>query len=190
MHNGAVRRLAVLAVVAIALVSGCGRDASGLTAQQVLDASSGLIRIDPDDRVVMPELKGSTLDASLASTAEHAGKVVVINAWATWCPPCREEIPLLVDAAKASDPNTVAFLGLNVNDDTQAAREFEGLNGVPYPSIVDTDGQLMASIPTLTSQGLPTTVFLDRQGRVAARIAGAVQPGQVDEVIASLEAEE
>ena len=138
----------------------------------------------------MPELSGPTLDGATASTADHLGNVVVVNAWATWCPPCRDEIPLLVDAAKASDPDSVAFLGLNVNDDAEAAREFAGLNGVPYPSIVDGDGSLMATIPTLPSQGLPTTVFVDRQGRVAARIAGAVKPGQVDEVVAALEAEE
>ena len=190
MHNVGVRRVVLLSLALVALVSACGRDSSGLSAQQVLDASSGLVRIEPQDRVPMVDLAGSTLDGGTSSTGEHLGKVVVINAWATWCPPCRDEIPLLVDAAKASDPESVAFLGLNVNDDAEAARDFSGLNGIPYSSIVDADGALMATIPTLPSQGLPTTVFVDRQGRVAARIAGAVKPGQVEDVIAALEAEE
>lgn len=190
MHNDAVRRFALLSLVIVALVSACGRDSSGLTAQQVLDAAGGLIRIEPQDRVPMVDLTGPTLDGPAASIANELGNVVVMNAWASWCGPCRDEIALLVDAAKASDPESVTFLGLNVNDDAEAAREFVGLNGVPYSSIVDPDGALMASIPTLPSQGLPTTVFIDRQGRIAARIAGAVEPGQVEAVVASLEAEE
>lgn len=137
----------------------------------------------------MIPIVGPRLDGGAATTADLLGKVVVINAWASWCAPCREETPLLIDAHRVADPDEVAFLGLNVNDEEVAAREFAAQAQLPYPSVIDAGGGVLGSVPGMAAQGLPTTVFLDRQGRVAARILGPVRPGQVESVVDDLRAE-
>lgn len=172
------------------LLAGCGRQStSAADAVAAVDAATGLTRIAIADRVPMPETAGTTIDGHPARVADALGKVVVLNAWASWCAPCRDEIPRLVSAYEASDRSQVAFLGLNVNDDPASAADFASASDIGYPSISDTDGALFNAIPGLASTGLPSTVFLDRQGRVAARIIGPVHDGQVESVLASLEAE-
>jgi cytochrome c biogenesis protein CcmG, thiol:disulfide interchange protein DsbE len=97
------------------------------------------------------------------------GRPVVVNAWASWCPPCRQELPLFAGAA-ARFGKQVAFLGLDVNDETGAARRFLDQHPVSYPSYFDDGGHAAAWLGHFV--GLPTTVFLDRAGRVVATHAG------------------
>lgn len=90
------------------------------------------------------------------------GHPVVINAWASWCPPCRAEFPVFAQAARRSG-GQVAFLGLDTSDRDGPAREFLAAHHVPYPSYADSDGaaaRVLGGLP-----GLPTTVFLDRRGK-------------------------
>ena len=189
-HNVPVRRPvirplgAVLLVIGAVLLSGCGR-ATASTA----DGTTGMTMIPIAEREPMPSIAGPTIDGGTASLDEARGKVVVVNAWASWCPPCQEEVPLLVASAAASDRSKVAFYGLDVNDDAAAAAAFADTSGISYPSIVDADGSLLAAIPGLGRTGLPSTVILDRQGRVAARIIGPVHEGDVETVVSRLEAE-
>ena len=189
-HNVPVRRPvvqslgAVLLVLGAVLLGGCGR----ATASPA-DGVTGMTIIPIAEREPMPAIAGPTIDGGRASLDEARGKIVVVNAWASWCPPCQEEVPLLVASAAASDRSKVAFYGLDVNDDAAAAAEFAGTAGIPYPSIVDADGSMIAAIPGLGRTGLPSTVILDRQGRVAARIIGPVHEGDVESVVATLEAE-
>lgn len=184
-----MRRLAALVLVTAALVAGCGRaPASGAQAEQVFDAAMGLERIASADRQPLPVVAGATIDGGEASTAQALGTVLVLNAWASWCPPCRKELPLLQASYATADPNAVTFLGLDVNDDPAAAKALAEQTGVGYRSISDPTGALFASLPDLAGAGLPVTLFADRDGRLAARIIGAVQPGQVDDVVAWIEA--
>jgi thiol-disulfide isomerase/thioredoxin len=97
------------------------------------------------------------------------GHPVVINSWASWCPPCRQELPLLA-AAAARDGRRVAFLGLDVNDEPDAARRFLGQHPVSYPSYVDAGGDATTWLGHFV--GLPTTIFLDPGGRVVATHTG------------------
>jgi thiol-disulfide isomerase/thioredoxin len=94
---------------------------------------------------------------------------VVVNAWASWCPPCRLELPLFA-AAAARFGKRVAFLGLDVNDEAGAARRFLAAHPVSYPSVVDDGGRAATWLGHFV--GLPTTVFLDASGRVVATHAG------------------
>jgi thiol-disulfide isomerase/thioredoxin len=108
------------------------------------------------------------------------GKVTVVNAWASWCAPCIEEIPELIAAQKASKDLGVQFLGLNVNDDLESAREFS--QEIPYPSIADPEGRLLALIPGIPPSGLPSTLIVDRNGQIAVRIIGPI----TEEVLTAL----
>ncbi len=97
------------------------------------------------------------------------GRPVVLNLWAAWCPPCREELPLLQREA-AERGSRVAFLGVDVDDRRARARALLEEIFLPYPSIEDPD---RAVLRDLGPAGLPATVILDRRGEVASIRQGA-----------------
>jgi protein SCO1/2 len=98
------------------------------------------------------------------------GHPVVVNAWASWCPPCRSELPLFAAAARRFG-GRVAFLGLNVADADDRARAFLAAHPVGYPSYSDADGAIARSLGA--PQGLPVTLFLDANGGVVRVHVGA-----------------
>ncbi len=168
------------AAIALAALTGCGRDAP-------LSGQVGTTVIDPDDRVRLDGISGVTSDGEEIALADFAGRVVVLNGWATWCEPCREEMPTLVVADESFDDTLVGFLGVNISDDLQAAADFAMEFGVSYPSIVDEDGAIWATIPDIPPSALPSTVIVDKKGRVAVRIIGKVDeatlPGLIQDVV-------
>ncbi len=115
-------------------------------------------------------MAGGTFDV-----ADHRGKVVLINIWGSWCAPCRAEAPALQEAWTLLEPRGVQFLGINTKDDAEgAAIAFEKGQGITYPSVSDQDGQLQLVFrKTLPPKAIPSSIVLDKQGRVAARIIGA-----------------
>jgi thiol-disulfide isomerase/thioredoxin len=164
-----ITMMIVAASLTITSLSGCGRD---------VPASSqvGTTAIAPDDRVKLEGIEGVTSDGEEIALADFSGRVVVLNGWATWCAPCREEMPDLVIADETFDDTIVGFLGVNISDELQAAADFAMEFGVSYPSIVDEDGSIWAQIPDIPPTALPSTVIVDKQGRVAVRIIGKVDP--------------
>lgn len=144
----------------------------------------GLTIIPSEEREQSIVIAGETADGTELSTASLAGDIVVVNAWASWCPPCIEELPLLASAAEAYGDKGVTFLGLNSMDDPIAAASLLGSS--PYRSIDDRDGAILATIPGVPPRSLPSTVILDRQGRIAVRIIGPVRPGQLEGALETL----
>jgi thiol-disulfide isomerase/thioredoxin len=119
-------------------------------------------------------VSGETLDGQQVSLASYAGKVVVVNVWGSWCPPCRAEADDLAAASRELAAEDVVFVGINTRD---ASRDnglsFQRTYDVPYPSIYDPGGRnLLAFRHTLTPNSIPGTVVIDRQGRVAASVLG------------------
>ncbi|MBX6390368.1 MAG: TlpA family protein disulfide reductase [Frankia sp.] len=187
------RRLAGLAfalVVGLAGVTACSgtsADASGGTFGFVQQAP-GEDFAPPNDRSPAPALAGETLvDGETLDVASLRGKVVVVNFWASWCAPCRAEAKSLVELA--NERPDVAFVGVNSKDGESpaAARAFARDFNVPYPSIRDPLGKLSAGWPIAI--GLPSTVVLDPQGRIAARFTGAVAKESLASVLDRLAAE-
>jgi thiol-disulfide isomerase/thioredoxin len=121
-------------------------------------------------------VSGTTLDGRRLSLAAYRGHVVVVNVWGSWCPPCRAEAPMLARAARRLRPRGVVFVGIDSRNPEQAGpRAFVRRYRIPYESIYDPDGRtLLAFHDTLPPNSIPSTVILDRQGRVAASVIGEI----------------
>lgn len=166
-------RIAVLMVAL--LLAGCGASASDPTNGAGFEEGDGTVTIVPAaERVIPPTLAGSTLEQRKVSTKDFAGKVVVINVWGSWCAPCRAEAPELQAAHEELGPG-VEFLGVNTRDlDTAPALAFQRSFKITYPSLFDPNGELLLSFGQLPPKAIPSTVVLDSEGRLAARVVGAV----------------
>ena len=153
-------------LVVVAALSGCAVDDTpkiAIPASAAPSTSQATVIVDaPADRVALPAIPGLTLD----------GTPVVLNAWASWCEPCRLEAPEL--AAFAKENPGIRMVGLNVNDEPGAAKAFAAATGMDYEQVTDANGSILATIPGIPPAGLPSTVVVDGEGRIAARIIGPV----------------
>ncbi|TDT29994.1 TlpA family protein disulfide reductase [Naumannella halotolerans] len=160
----------VATLVALLVLTGCS---SGRTTDGFVSPEPGLTQVPPQERQPAPVLTGTTLTGEPISFADYPGKVLVVNVWGSWCAPCRKEAPELVRASEET-ADVAQFIGINTRDQAPAAAiAFERENGVSYPSIFDVDGQAIVSFAdTLPPNGIPSTLIIDTEGRVAARILG------------------
>jgi thiol-disulfide isomerase/thioredoxin len=120
---------------------------------------------------------------SPVSLAQYRGKIVVMNLWASWCPPCRAEMPDLQRLAAANANRGVAIVGVNEGESPQRARAFAASLGIRFPIWID-DGQRYGRI--YAALGLPTTVVVDRNGVVAKGFDGALTYDQMRAALAAV----
>ena len=189
------RARAVVAAVAAAAtlgLAGCSTGGTEPTAvvRTDLDAGKRITTYAPDDRKPAPALSGPTTDGESFDLAAARGKVVLLNVWASWCSPCRKETPALVSRSKALAPKGAVFVGINTRDEDANATAFEKRYGVPYPSLRDPDGELLAQFRgTVPLSAVPSTVVVDRAGRIAAVALGPVTEEQASAMIEPVLAE-
>ncbi|MFY9635114.1 MAG: TlpA disulfide reductase family protein [Cellulosimicrobium cellulans] len=125
-------------------------------------------------------------DGTPISSSDWSGAVTVLNFWYAACAPCRVEAPHLEALYQEFAPQGVLFYGINVRDEKPAAEAFERTFDVTYPSVQDKDGKvLLAMTSFVPPQAVPTTLVLDKQGRVAARILGGLEKGTLKALITS-----
>ncbi|MEV0582996.1 TlpA disulfide reductase family protein [Nonomuraea sp. NPDC050310] len=128
------------------------------------------------DRKPAPDIKGETLDGGQVALSQYKGKVVVLNFWASWCNPCRAEAPILKDVAAKTKASGVEFLGVDFKDTKTEALAFERSEQPGYPSLFDQPGKVaLAFQGTVPPAAIPSTLIIDKQGRVAARALGAIK---------------
>lgn len=179
------------AILAVAGLTGCGSTSSSAAPDSGFVAGDGsIVVVAPDKRAAAPDITGTTLDGSAFRLADHRGEVVVMNVWASWCAPCRAEAPDLAAVARQFADKGVTFVGIDTRDSTPTAQSFITRFGIPYPSIVDTDGRVQLQFgSTLPPQAIPSTVVIDQQGRVAARVLGRADAATLRGIIEPLLAE-
>jgi thiol-disulfide isomerase/thioredoxin len=115
-----------------------------------------------------PEIELPLFDGETLLLSDLGGKVVVLNFWASWCPPCRWEMPSFEEIWREYKDQDVVFVGIAVSDEEKEARAFAESAGVSYPLGLDAAGEF-ARAYRVTS--LPTTILIDREGNEARKIA-------------------
>ncbi|WP_239455502.1 TlpA family protein disulfide reductase [Nocardioides gilvus] len=164
----------VAALACLLALSGCS-SLSGTGDKDYVSGDGTLRRIAVDEREAPIEFAGEDLDGEPLDLADLRGKPVVVNVWWSACPPCRKEMPYLVEASERTS-EIANFVGINIRDgSTSQAKGFVRKFDVPYPSFFSPDGKaLLPFSGTLPPNAIPSTVVLDAEGRVAASIIGEV----------------
>ncbi|HZW03733.1 MAG TPA: TlpA disulfide reductase family protein [Anaerolineaceae bacterium] len=130
----------------------------------------------------VPNLTLESLDGERVSLNQYRGSVVLINFWATWCPPCQKEIPALDAAYQAYADQGFVILGLDVGESRQAVERYATGIGISYPILLDEDDQWMSRFGGV---GLPMSVLIDRDGQIAETHLGELTPEELDGLLAA-----
>ena len=159
--------------------------------QNYISGDGALTVVAPDSRHEPVVFAGPLDQGGEFSSTEYQGQVLVVNFWYAGCPPCRLEAPDLEALHQEYKDDGVVFVGVNILDQTPTALAFAEEFGVTYPSIMDTNqgAVRLAFAGEVSPNAVPTTVVLDKEGRVAARISGlitdpGVLAGIIDDVMA------
>jgi peroxiredoxin len=176
-----VRRALAALLLSVAVLSGCSTGpgavdvANGGEFRFVAGTPAGEV-IAVEERAAAPEFSGTLLDGTGFTSTELAGDVVVLNFWGSWCAPCRVETPQFQQVYEEVRDSGVQFLGLNVKEtDKQFATAFVESKGITFPSLYDPRGQVALAFRDYPATAVPSTIVLDRAGRVAAVYTGEVR---------------
>ncbi|MEV7245621.1 TlpA family protein disulfide reductase [Streptomyces sp. NPDC093248] len=171
--------LSAMAAVSALTLSACGNGGTsgGGGNTNFVTGNNGIDTASRGKRAAAPDLSGRTIDGKNLDIADYRGKVVVVNVWGSWCGPCREEAQYFAKVSKAYEGKGVQFVGINTRDtSTTPALAFEQEHGIGYPSLYDPTGKLMLRFEkgTLNPQLIPSTLVIDKDGKVAARALEAL----------------
>lgn len=194
-HTGRMRTARLLLVGLLALIL----TLAACTGKDAVDQGSGQFRyvsgtqlgkVYPvNDRKPAGSFTGDLLSGGAFSSSQLAGKVTVINFWATWCPPCVTETPQYDLVYRQYHPKNVDFVGIDTKDERSNAQSFVRNNDISYPMVFDQTGSIALDLGHIPTVALPITVVLDKQGRVAGVYALRLQAKDVENVLNQLLAE-
>jgi thiol-disulfide isomerase/thioredoxin len=180
---------AVLAGVLLIVVLATGWAGGGNSGVTIVNGNASAVVYAAGHRPLAPEFSGTTLTGSKLSFSDYRGKVVVLNFWGSWCVPCREEASTLAAVASKYQPSGVSFLGVDVRDTTASALAFARSFHVAYPSVSDPSSAITldftAKVPIA---GTPTTLVVDRTGRIAGAVFGTVTYSELTAILAKVTA--
>lgn len=136
----------------------------------------GVLYVSLHDNVIKvgdsaPEFSVTTASGKTITNKSFPGKILVVNFWATWCPPCVEETPSLNEFAKAMAPKGLVVLGVSIDKDQKAYSEFLSRYGIAYETATNPDQSISTSFGTF---GWPETYLIDRNGKVIEKYVSAV----------------
>lgn len=177
------------------LAAGCaGTDAArtgpGGTDSRYVAGDGTTEVIEPAKRKAAPPITGTTFDGAAYRLADHRGKTVVINFWASWCAPCRAESPALEQVYQEHKSKGVEFLGVNIKDGRENAKAFLRNVKTTYPNLYDQPGEIALGFrDTVPPNAIPSTIVVDRKGKVAARIIGPTTLSALRRLVSRVAAE-
>lgn len=186
------RALAAAAAAVCLVLTGCSATSGSVDSSTGFVAGDGsTVLLAPEDREAVVEAAGTTLEGAPLDLADLRGSVVVVNLWASWCAPCRAEAGVLESVYTETRAQGVEFVGIvsGGKDSIDNAKAFQRRFDVSYPSMFDGDNSIVLAFRgQLPPSAIPTTLVLDRQGRVAARALGEVDRsrllGMIEPVLA------
>jgi thiol-disulfide isomerase/thioredoxin len=174
-------RVAAIALAAVTLLAGCSSDSlaeqyENGTTKNYISGEGTVSEYPAEERGEPVAFEAQTDAGDTVSSEDYAGEVVVLNFWYAGCPPCRLEAPFLEEVNVQFADEPVGFLGVNVRDQAETSLEFAESFDITYPSVIDAnEGEmLLAFAGDVAPNAVPTTLVLDKQGRVAARILGGL----------------
>ncbi len=171
-------------VILTAALTSCSGGGSSNTEESYVSGDGSVTFINPSDRIDAPAMAGMTLTGT--NYAYTIGRVTVVNVWASWCSPCRSEIPTLIDLSKKY--TQVTFLGVLTRDMPPAAEAFARRFAIPYPTLID-DSILLGFRDSLPANAIPSTAVIDKNGKVAGRILGEVTVASLSKLIERVSSE-
>jgi thiol-disulfide isomerase/thioredoxin len=134
-----------------------------------------------------PAVSGTTLTGQRLNLDTYRGKTIVLNFWGSWCDPCRAEAPALGTLARQLQPDGVRFVGVDIRDEPDSALAFMQNFNVSYPSLNDPNDQIALEFQsTVPPAAIPTTLIIDRSGRIAARIVGSSSYKELKDLVAEV----
>lgn len=187
--------IAALAAASALALAGCSTTSSGSSDSSGTNFVKGTgetSTVAVKDRGAPISISGKDLDGKQLSLSDYRGKIVVLNVWGSWCSPCRAEADGLETVYNADKAKGVQFVGIDTRDlQTAQPKAFVADHNITYPSLYDPAGDLLLKFPagTLNPQTIPTTIILDRQGRVAARALLPLSSSQLTQMLTPVLAE-
>jgi thiol-disulfide isomerase/thioredoxin len=177
----------VCAGAALAVLLLTGWASGGSSGVTDVAGSNSAVLYSAGHRPVAPDFTATTLTGSRLAFASYRGRVVVLNFWGSWCAPCRHEAPTLAVTAQQYRPDGVAFLGVDVRDDTASALAFARDFGVPYPSVSDSGSVITLDFTAVVPiAGTPTTLVIDRTGHIAGAVFGPATQQELTDILAQV----
>ena len=153
--------------------------ALGLMGKSTATGRSGEKLIDGSP----PFFGGREIQGGFFSLDDHKGSPLIINFWASWCPPCREETPDIEEIWKTHEDQGLVVVGVNVQDTEKEAEKYLSEFAVTFPNILDEDGKITVDYGVT---GLPVTFFVSREGRVVGRWVGSISEERLNSWVAFL----
>ncbi len=189
-------QLAAPLMAAVVVLSGCtandplAEEAREGSNKNYIAGDGSVTEYGPGERSEPLDVEGTLYNGETVSASDWQGQVTVLNFWYAACAPCREEAPDLIALHDDFESRGVQFYGVNIRDGKENAEAFERNFGIPYPSIDDTDGGVLLSMTGyVPPQAVPTTIVVDSEGRVAARILGLADKSTLKALIETALAE-
>ena len=178
---------AVLTGLLLILVLVAGWAGSGKSDVTDIGGNTNAVVYSAGHRPLAPDFTATTLTGSKLSFSSYRGRVVVLNFWGSWCPPCREEAPTLAVAAEQYQPTGVSFLGVDERDTTASAEAFTRNFGVTYPSVNDPSQEIALDFTAVVPlEGTPTTLVIDRTGHIAGAVIGPATSTELTAILAKV----
>jgi len=194
MRKAGVYRWFLAAVLGVGLLTAAGcmggsknfSPARASIAQAASDSSGDPTRLNVGPKIgnLAPDFTLKALDGSLVTLSELKGKTVFVNFWATWCPPCKQEMPDLEKAYQKTRDQGIAFLGVNLKEDAGTVQKFVNDNGYHWTILLDSTGQTADSYQV---SGIPTSFFIDRNGVVRDMQIGPITEPLLEAKLAKMQ---